>query len=168
MSTIALLAVILFIAIAGTSSAVQAGFRGIAIAVTVAGGGTAIGAWALAPRAFEIGDGALRILRNGWPSTSIPLADVRSAGPTDPEVLRGAVRVVGVGGLFGTYGLFRSPTLGPVRLDATRMSGLVLVRTARRAHLLTPDRPEEFVEALLAAAPAAQRDRGRGRTAARF
>src|SRR5512140_3940751 len=121
----------------------------------------AIGAWALAPRAFEIGGGALRIVRNGWLRTAIPLAEIRSAGEVGPEVLRGALRLFGVGGLFGSYGVFRSPALGRLRLDATRSSGLVLVRTARGAHLLTPDRPGEFVEALLAAAPSARRERGR-------
>ncbi len=164
-STVALLLVILFTAIAGTSSAVRAGMRGIALAVSVVAGGAAVVAWALAPRAFEIGDGALRIVRNGWRRTAIPLADVRSAGEIGPEALQGAVRLVGVAGLFGSYGIFRSPALGPLRLDATRSTGLVLVRTARVAHVLTPDRPGEFVEALLAAAPAAQLERGR--TAAR-
>jgi hypothetical protein len=161
LSTVALLAVILFTAIAGTSTAVQAGMRGVALAVAVAAGGTAILAWALAPRAFEIGDGALRILRTGWLRTSIPLRDIRSAGELEPDALRGSLRLLGIGGLFGTYGLFRSPVLGPFRLDATRSSGLVVVRTARRAHVLTPDRPGEFVEALLAAAPSAQRERRR-------
>jgi hypothetical protein len=161
LSTVALLLVILFTAIAGTSTAVRAGMRGIAVAVSVFAGAMAIGAWALAPRAFEIGGGALRIVRNGWLRTAIPLAEVRSAGEVGPEVLRGALRIFGVGGLFGSYGIFRSPALGRLRLDATRSSGLVLVRTARVAHLLTPDRPGEFVEALLAAAPSARRERGR-------
>jgi hypothetical protein len=161
LSTVALLLVILFTAIAGTSTALRAGMRGVAIAVAVFAGGAAIGAWGLAPRAFEIGGGALRIVRNGWIRTTIRLADVRSAGEVGPEVLQGALRLVGVGGLFGSYGLFRSPALGPLRLDATRGTGLVLVRTARMAHVLTPDRPGEFVEALLAAAPSAQRERVR-------
>ncbi len=160
-STMALLLVILLIAIAGTSTAVRAGMRGVALAVSVLAGGAAVVAWALAPRAFEIGAGALRIVRNGWPRTAIPLAEIRSAGEIAPDALQGALRLVGVGGLFGSYGIYRSPALGPVRLAATRSTGLVLVRTARVAHVLTPDRPAEFVEALLAAAPSAQRERGR-------
>jgi hypothetical protein len=159
LTTVALLLVILFTAIAGTSTALRAGMRGVAFAVAAFAGGAAIGAWGLAPRA--IGGGALRIVRNGWIRTTIRLVDVRSAGEVGPEVLQGALRLVGVGGLFGSYGLFRSPALGPLRLDATRSTGLVLVRTARTAHVLTPDRPEEFVEALLAAAPSAQRERVR-------
>ncbi len=158
LSTVFLLAVILLSAIAGFSTAARGELRGAAAAVAVIAGGIATGAWALAPRGFEIGGGALRILRNGWVGTDIPLADVRSAAVLAPDALRGAIRLVGVGGLFGSYGLFRSPALGRVRLDATRSDGLVLVRTARRAHVLTPDRPGEFVDALLAAAPGARRE----------
>jgi hypothetical protein len=161
LSTAALLAVILVTAIAGTATAVQAGMRGVGLAVAVASGGTAVVAWALAPRAFAIGGGALRVLRNGWLPTRVPLSEIRSAGEVEPDALHGAIRIVGIGGLFGTYGLYRSPALGPTRLDATRTTGLVLVRTARRAYVLTPDRPGEFVEALLAACPSAQRERRR-------
>jgi hypothetical protein len=158
LSTVFLLAVILFTATAGFSTAARVDMRGIAAAVAVFAGGTAVAAWALAPRGFEIGGGALRILRNGWLGTAIPLSDVRSAGVIAPDALRGSIRLVGVGGLFGSYGIFRSPVLGPLRLDATRSDGLVLVRTTRRAHVLTPERPGEFVEVLLAAAPCAQRE----------
>jgi hypothetical protein len=158
LSTVFLLAVLLLGAVALFSTAALIEREGIAVAVALAAGGSAVAAWAFAPCGFEIGGGALRILRNGWRGTEIPLGEVRSAAVVAPDALRGAVRVVGVGGLFGSYGLFRSPLLGPVRLDATRSEGLVLVRTARRAHVLTPDRPGEFVDALLAAAPAARRE----------
>ncbi len=160
LSTVFLLAVILFTAVAGFSAAAQVEMRGAAAAVAVLAGGIATAAWALAPRGFEIGDGALRILRNGWLGTAIPLRDVRSAAVIGPDAVLG-IRLVGVGGLFGSYGFLRSPALGPVRLDATRGEGLVLVRTVRRAHVLTPDRPGEFVDALLAAAPGARRELGR-------
>jgi hypothetical protein len=158
-STIALLAVIAVTAIAGVSGALKANLRGIALAVSVFSGGIAIGAWAFAPRSFAIGDGMLRILRNGWPSTKIPLDTIRTVSLLDPDALRGSLKLLGMGGLFGYYGLFRSPVLGSYRLHATRAGGLVLVRTERRTVVLTPDPPDGFVEALLAAAPRARRER---------
>jgi hypothetical protein len=161
LSTVFLLAVILSTATAGFSTAAQDDLRGLAAAMAAVAASVAVAAWALAPRAFEIGDGAVRILRNGWFGTAIPLCEVRSAGEIGSDALEGAVRLVGVGGLFGSYGVFRSPLLGPVRLDATRSHGLVLLRTARRAHVLTPERPREFVEVVLAAAPGAERERRR-------
>lgn len=159
LSTTALLAVVLLAAVGGTTAALDAGMRGVALAIAVFSAGTASLAWAFAPRGFALGAGALRVLRNGWWPTVVPLAGVRSAGEIDAEALRGSVRTLGVGGLFGSYGLYRSPALGSFRLHATRSSGLVLVRTDSRVYVVTPDRPAEFVEALLAEAPSARRDR---------
>jgi hypothetical protein len=158
-STIALLAVIAVTAIAGTAGALQANLRGIALAVTVFSSAVAVGAWALAPRGFAIGDGRLRFLRNGWPSQEIPLGEIRTIAVLDPDALRGSLKLLGMGGLFGYYGWFRSPSLGSFRLHATRSRGLVLVRTETRTHVLTPEPPEDFAEALLEAAPRARRER---------
>ena len=163
LSTVFLLAVMLCASIAGISTAARDHLRGVAAAVAALAAGTATVAWALAPSAFEIGGGVVRILRNGWFGTAIPLEEVCSAGQIGPDALVGTIRLLGIGGLFGSYGLFRSPVLGPLRLYATRSDGLVLVRTARRAHVLTPDRPSEFVDALLQAAPAARRELRRAR-----
>ena len=158
-STIALLAVIAFTGIGGTSGALQAGLRGIALAVGTFSAGIAIVAWALAPRGYGVGEGRLRVLRNGWPAVSVPLADVRGVMVLDSDALRGSLKLLGMGGLFGYYGLFRSPALGSYRLYATRGTGLVLVRTERRVIVLTPEPAEDFVEALLAASPGARRER---------
>ena len=78
----------------------------------------------------------------------------------EPDALSGSLKIFGMGGLFGYYGLFRSPTLGSYRLHATRSGGLVLVRTRHahpRAHARMP--PDEFVEALLAGGAAGARER---------
>ena len=158
-STIALLAVIAITAIAGTAGAMQANLRGIALAVMLFSSGVAVGAWALAPRGFVIAEGRLRILRNGWRPVQIRLDEIRSVSLLDPDALRGSLKLLGMGGLFGYYGIFRSPSLGSYRLHATRSGGLVLVRTTTHTHVLTPEPPDDFAEALLAAAPRARRER---------
>lgn len=158
-STIALLAVIAFTAIAGTSAALQANMRGIALAVSSFSAAVAIGGWALAPRGYTLGSDRLRILRNGWLALSVRLEDVRSVALLPPDALRGSLKILGTHGLFGYYGLFRSPTLGSFRLHATRGTGLVLVRTEKRAYVLAPEPAEDFAEALLAAAPRARREK---------
>jgi hypothetical protein len=160
-STIALLGVIGFTAVAGTGGALGANLRGIALAVSTFSAGLAIGAWALAPRGYAIGSEHLRILRNGWPSLDLPLGEIRAVALLDPDVLRGSVKLLGMGGLFGYYGRFRSPVLGSYRLHATRSAGLVLVRTDRGVHVLTPEPPDDFADALLAAAPRARWERPR-------
>ena len=160
-STVTLLAVIALTAIGGTAAALQANLRGIALAVSSFSAAIAIGGWALAPRGFTVGDGRLRILRNGWLAHVVPLADVRSVSRLDPDALRGSFKILGTSGLFGYYGIFKSATLGSFRLHATRGSDPVLVRTERRAYVLTPEPSEDFVQAVLAAAPRARRERAR-------
>ncbi len=90
-STIALLAVIGFTAIAGTAGALQANLRGIALAVAVFSTVLAVGAWALAPRGFAVGRGRLRILRNGWSPLDLPLAEIRAVALLEPDALRGSL-----------------------------------------------------------------------------
>jgi hypothetical protein len=161
-STLAALAGLLVVAVAGSGGALRAGLRGTALAVGLACAAVAVGGWALAPRGFEVGAGKLRVLRNGWRALEVPLAEIRAVAHTDPGVLAGAIRILGTGGLFGYYGLFRSPSLGAFRLYATRSEGLVLVRAARRSLVLTPEPADVFVTALLAAAPGARRERAGG------
>jgi hypothetical protein len=158
-STLAALAGLLVVAVAGSGGALRAGLRGTALAVGLACAAVAVGGWALAPRGFEIGAGKLRVLRNGWRALEVPLAEIRAVAHADPGVLVGSIRLLGTGGLFGYYGLFRSPGLGTYRLYATRSEGIVLVRGARRALVLTPEPADAFVTALLAAAPDARRER---------
>jgi hypothetical protein len=125
-----------------------------AAALAVAIAAIPLSAWALAPRGFTVGAGMLRVERNAWRGVEIPLASVRATGLLPPESVRGALRLLGTGGLFGHYGLFRSSALGRFRLYATRSDGFVAVRTAGGLFVLTPDRPEAFVEILLGVAPA--------------
>lgn len=158
-STIALLAVIALTGIAGTSGALQVKMRGIALAVAIFSGGVAIGAWAFAPRGYAIGGGRLRFLRNGWLALDVPLEEIRTVSSLEPNAVDGSLKLLGMGGLFGYYGWFRHHALGSYRLHASRGSGLVLVRTERTTHVLTPEPPEDFVEALLAASPRARRER---------
>ena len=159
-STIALLAVIAITAIVGTAGAIQANLRGIALAVTGSSPQASPSAPGPSPRAASPSAmaGSCNV-RNGWPSFKVRLEDVRSVAILEPNALNGSLKIFGMGGLFGYYGLFRSPTLGSYRLHATRSGGLVLVRTATHTHVLTPDPPDDFAEALLAAAPRARRER---------
>lgn len=137
------------------AAAARSGWPAPAIAVAVLACAIPALAWALAPRAFAVGPGFLRIERNAWPARLVPLRAIREAEPIAPGALRGALRLLGTSGLFGHYGLFRSRALGRFRMYATRGSGLVLVRTRDAQYVLSPDRPEAFLAALAAATPPA-------------
>jgi hypothetical protein len=97
-------------------------------------------AWAMAPRALVIDDGELRIERRAWRSMRIPLASIASASPLG-TIGKRALRLWGVGGFFGSYGLFWSDALGRFRLYGTHRGQAVLVRRndGRLPLVLTPD-----------------------------
>jgi hypothetical protein len=98
--------------------------------------------WAMAPRALvvDFGSGELRIERWAWRPVRVPLASVSSAAPLDGVGL-GTVRVFGVGGFFGSYGLFYNAVLGRFRMYATRRGEALIVRRKADALplVLTPD-----------------------------
>jgi hypothetical protein len=116
---------------------------------------TALGSWMLAPRGLEIGGGELRLLRRAWRAAAYRLSSVEEVALLPPGAMRGAVRTLGNGGLFGYYGWFFKSGRGAFRLFATRSDGLVEVVAGGRRLVLSPDEPGRFVEDLLATAPRA-------------
>ena len=97
-------------------------------------------AWAMSPRELVIDRGELRVERRAWPALRIPLASVSGTSVVDGVGLR-AIRVFGVGGFFGSYGLFRNKALGRFRMYATHMGQAMVVRRTGDACpiVLTPD-----------------------------
>jgi hypothetical protein len=95
--------------------------------------------WAMAPRGLVVTQNELRIERRAWASIRVPLASVERADALDWPSWR-AMRLFGVGGFFGSYGVFHSESLGRFRLYATKRGRAVLVRTrSGQALVLTPD-----------------------------
>jgi PH (Pleckstrin Homology) domain-containing protein len=104
------------------------------------------------PTRFEIDADALRIV---WPirTRTISRHAVRGARIVDARAFRqehGRAMRIGVGGLFGAFGLLKTRT-ATFSMWVSRSEGLVLVTLAdARPLLVTPDDPERFVAALLA------------------
>lgn len=96
--------------------------------------------WAMAPRALVVDGSELRIERRAWSALRVPLWQVESAAPLS-DLGAGTLRLFGVGGFFGSYGLFSNGQLGKFRLYATHGGQAVLVR--RRGDelpiVVTPD-----------------------------
>jgi hypothetical protein len=103
------------------------------------------------PTRFEVDGAVLRIV---WPirTRTIARPDVVGARIVDASELqqKGMGVRIGVGGLFGAFGLLRTRT-ATFSMWISRTDGLVLV-TLRDARplLVTPADPERFVAALLA------------------
>jgi hypothetical protein len=118
----------------------------IAMAVVVGALGLS---FMMAPRALVVEAGELRIQRRLWAPLRVPLADVDSAAPLG-SLGAGVLRLFGVGGFFGSYGLFWSAKLGRFRLYATRSGQAVLL--TRKGGLLplvmTPDDVAGAIDAI--------------------
>jgi hypothetical protein len=97
-------------------------------------------------RGYEIASDALLVRRLLW-STGIPLAGLRSIA-LEPKLPRATVRLWGNGGLFSFSGLFWNRPLGRFRMCATDLSKAVVLRFHDRIWVVTPDRPEEFIQHL--------------------
>ena len=74
------------------------------------------------------------------------LLDIRI--PAEAE-MRWTIRTIGVGGLFGYFGKFTNTQLGGMTWYATQRGNYVLLITQTRRIIITPDKPEEFLAALL-------------------
>jgi hypothetical protein len=105
--------------------------------------------WAMSPREIVVDGSEIRVLRRAWRPLRVPLTSIASVTSIDRRGDR-ALRLFGVGGFFGSYGLFQGKQLGRFRLYATRSGDAVLVRRTGRALpiVLTPDDVTGTVRAL--------------------
>jgi hypothetical protein len=110
--------------------------------------GALVLSWAMAPRAIVVDGDELRIERRAWSALRVKRAEIVSAAPL-ARLGERVLRLFGVGGFFGSYGLFRSSTLGRFRLYATRSGMAVLVRrTEGLPIVVTPDDVDGMIEAV--------------------
>ncbi len=102
------------------------------------------------PQCFEITSEGLRII---WPGRTRKLpkgafTEMRIVTRTD---LGRMTRCFGAGGLFGSFGWFRSEYMGNLDAYITRHDGMVYLRLKNRHPLLlTPEKHEEFLQAIRA------------------
>ncbi len=116
-------------------------------AVVVLLAGVVFLAFAFAPCAVEIAGAELRVVRRLAPAVHVPLDTIRGveAGPGL------SLRLFGVGGLFGSYGLYRAKGVGTYRRYATRAGASVLLtRTSGMPIAVTPDDAAGFARELRA------------------
>ena len=126
----------------------------VAAAVTAGPGSLAILAILLAAAAFSIRgysvmDGRLLIHRLGW-SNKFDLAELVSA-EVSPGATMGSLRTMGIGGLFGFVGHFHNEILGSYKAFATNEFNTVVLVFGNQTIVVTPDDPEEFVQAVTTA-----------------
>ena len=98
-------------------------------------------------RGYELDGGDLVVQRLLW-ATRVPLEGLESAWQ-DPDAMAGSLRVFGNGGLFAITGVFRNGKLGMYRAFVTDRERAVVLRTrAKKAIVVSPERPEAFLTAV--------------------
>ena len=93
---------------------------------------------------YEITEGHIAVERLGW-KTILPLAGL-VAVTGEPEGLRGSLRLLGNGGLFGISGWFWNRRIGRFRVYATDPGRAVLLRYGNGAKfMVTPHDVQQFI-----------------------
>jgi len=101
-------------------------------------------------RRYTIEPHSLAIQRLLW-TTRLSLDGLQSA-TAKPKAMRGSIRLCGNGGAFSFTGWFRNRDLGVYRAYVTDLNRTVVLRFTKRTVVISPDRPEEFVTEVMAAA----------------
>ena len=108
--------------------------------------------FAYSPRGYVLDGGSILVQRLAG-TIRIPLDELREVRRTTPDDFRGGIRLWGSGGLFGYYGLFSTAKLGKSTWYVTNRSNGVVVITAAKTVLFSPDGAEVFLAAIRAGAP---------------
>ncbi len=102
--------------------------------------------YGFSPKGYGVQDRQLVIYRpfqNKFYATD----DMLHVTLVDRKELKNSLRVFGVGGLFGYFGLFRNSRYGTMIWYATRRDQFVVIeRSNGRTIVLTPDDPNSFVQ----------------------
>ncbi len=107
---------------------------------------------AYSPRKYALEGRAILVTRLVG-TVRIPLDDAREARMATPDDFRGCIRLWGSGGLFGYYGLFSTAKLGKSTWYVTNRSNAVVLITAAKTILFSPDDPKEFLSTIRSATP---------------
>ncbi len=105
-----------------------------------------VGTWSFAPRAYEV-DGHGVVVHRGLGCARLPLAEIRGCR-VDPSAMERSWRLMGSGGLFGFFGLFRNARLGAFRAFATDPAMAVVIESNGKPWVLTPAEPASLVRKL--------------------
>lgn len=98
------------------------------------------------PLNYKISDSHV-IISRAIKNVEIPFNEIREIWwDRNKFEFEGLVRVFGVGGFFGHYGIFYSSKLGKVNFFATNLSNSIIIKTNSMIYVITPEDPELFLE----------------------
>jgi hypothetical protein len=111
-------------------------------------------AFAFSPRRYIISNGTITVERL-FGDAHISLEGISLARTVTKDDLRGCIRLWGNGGLFGYYGLFRTRALGVCSWYVTNRKHGIVVKTASKTVLFSPDDLPGFLASVKSASPPA-------------
>lgn len=85
------------------------------------------------------------IIKKGFGEIKIPLKDIAEVKQI-PRITKIRLRLLGSTGLYGYFGYFYIPDLGLVRMYATRLHDLLLIRYKDKTYIISPENTFEFIE----------------------
>ncbi len=103
-------------------------------------------AYAYSPKSYVLLGDAI-VVKRLIGDVRVPRSEIREIRAGVPDDFTGVVRLWGNGGLFGYYGLFRTSKLGKCHWYATDRSKMVVVVTADKTLVLSPDDRDSFLAA---------------------
>ena len=103
------------------------------------------GTFSFRPISYKLTDNKL-IIHRPLSDIKIDRTEIKSVEQLDKAKLSWAVRIFGVGGLFGYWGKFSNTKIGSMTWYATRRNNAILVTTIHNKKIvLTPNEPGKFV-----------------------
>ena len=97
-------------------------------------------------RGYSIANSTLLVHRPFW-KTQVSLRELRSV-KFDPTATHRSIRTFGNGGFFSFTGYFRNKELGSYRAFMTDRRRAVVLRFPSSVIVISPDRPEDFVNTI--------------------
>ena len=99
------------------------------------------------PRGFSVTDECV-VIKRLVGDVKIPLEKVKEVRPL-PKVTLAKLRLFGSGGLYGYFGYFYIPELGLVKMYATRLHDLVMIRCENGTYIISPKNTYSFIESCM-------------------
>lgn len=99
------------------------------------------------PRTYYLSDNAV-IIKRPYKDKVIPYSNIHQVVLDHESLAKKSIRLMGSGGFFGYFGLFRNEALGRFYMYCSRLDHHVIIRTEKNIYVLSPDEDAAFVSEL--------------------
>jgi hypothetical protein len=94
--------------------------------------------WLYAPIHYII-DTKYLVIHRKVKDISINLNEISLVKLLSEKEIKGGIRIFGVGGVFGYFGLFQFPKIGTCSAFATQRKNMILIETQKKKYIISPD-----------------------------